>query len=163
MKKIAFVMALVWIGCLSCFAEPVKNVSSEEAFEMVRQPDTFLIDVRSVAEYVFVGHPEMAYNIPLMFWNETGANMESNSEFVQDLEGRFQKSARLIFICRSGGRSASAARMAQKAGFTEVFNIEKGFEGEKNSDGYRTVNGWKNSRLPYTYSLKSKLRYTRRK
>jgi len=163
MKKAAFVMALVWTGCLLCFAEPIKNISSEEAFEMLKQPDTYLIDVRSVAEYVFVGHPKMAYSLPLMFWNEAGANMESNSEFVWDLQNRFQKSDRLIFICRSGGRSAKAARMAQKSGFAETLNVEKGFEGDKDSDGHRTVNGWKNSGLPYTYALKRKLRYTKRK
>jgi len=163
MKKMVFVMALFWTGCILCFSEPVKNVSSKEAFEMVRQSETFLIDVRSVAEYVFIGHPEMAYNIPLMFWNEARADMESNPVFTQDLQDRFRKSARLIFICRSGGRSAKAARMAQKAGFGEVFNIEKGFEGDQNSDGYRTVNGWKNSGLPYTYALQSKLSYTKRK
>jgi hypothetical protein len=53
--------------------------------------------------------------------------------------------------------------MAQRAEFAEVFNIGKGFEGDKNSDGYRTVNGWKNSGLPYTYTLKRKLSYSKRK
>jgi hypothetical protein len=75
MKKVTFVMALVWLGCCVCFAGSVKSISSDEAFEMVSRPETFLIDVRSVAEYVFVGHPEMAYNIPLMFWNEAKAKI----------------------------------------------------------------------------------------
>lgn len=163
MKKAVLIVALLWTGCLLCSAGPVKSVSSVEAFEMVQQPDTYLIDVRSVAEYVFVGHPQMAYSIPLLFWNEDRAEMESNARFVLDLQDRFQASDRLIFICRSGGRSANAARMAQKSGFSEVFNVEKGFEGDKDNDGYRTVNGWKNSQLPYTYALKSELRYTKRK
>jgi rhodanese-related sulfurtransferase len=98
MRKTAFLLALFWVGCLWGFAESIKNVSSEEAFAMVKKPDTFLIDVRSVAEYVFVGHPAMAYNIPLMFWNETRAKMENNSAFPQDLQDRFQKNDRLIFI-----------------------------------------------------------------
>ncbi len=163
MKKAVFIMALIWTGCLLCFAGSIKNVSSEEAFEMVEQSGTHLIDVRSVAEYIFVGHPEMAHSIPLLFWNEARAKMESNSRFVQDLQDRFQKSDRLIFICRSGGRSTKAARMAQKSGFAEVFNVEKGFEGDKDSAGYRTVNGWKNSQLPYTYAQKRKLSYTKKK
>jgi rhodanese-related sulfurtransferase len=163
MQKTAFVIVLVWAGCLLGLAESVQNVSSEEAFEMVKQPNTYLIDVRSVAEYVFVGHPEMAYNTPLMFWNEEQASMERNPEFLEDLRQRFKKTDRLIFLCRSGGRSAQAARMAQASGFNDVYNVERGFEGEKNRDGYRTVNGWKNSGLPYTYAMKRGFSYTKRK
>ena len=111
-----------------------------------------LVDVRSIAEYVFIGHPEMAHNIPLSFWDEKIQDFVSNETFVQDLKSRFKTDDRLIFICRSGGRSLRAARMAQKAGFERIFNITLGFEGEKNTEGYRVVNGWKNS-LPYTYDL----------
>lgn len=159
MRKIGFVVVLFLTGCLLGSGESIQNVSPEKAFEMVKQPDTHLIDVRSVAEYIFVGHPNMAYNIPLMFWNEAKGNMESNREFIQDLQARFQKSDRLIFICRSGGRSARAAGMAREFGFAEVFNVETGFEGDKNAEGYRNVNGWKNSGLPYTYALDRELSY----
>jgi len=157
MKKAACVMALVWAGCLLCTAAPFKTISSKEAFGIVRQPDTFLIDVRSVTEYVFAGHPEMAYNIPLTFCNEAQAKMEGNLEFAQDLLRRFQKSDRLIFRCLSGGRSDKAARTARKAGFLEMFNGDKRFEGDINSRGYRTVDGWKSNGLPCTYALNREL------
>ena len=118
-----------------------------------------MIDVRSVAEYVFVGHPEMAYCIPLSFWDENSQKLNPNPNFLQDIQGRFKKNDCLIFICRSGGRSAQAALAAEKAGFSEVLNIDQGFEGEPDARGYRTVNGWKNSKLPYTYALDENLTY----
>ena len=84
-------------------------------------------DVRSIAEYVFVGHPRMAYNIPLRFWNEELQDFESNETFIEDVKSRFKKDNRLIFLCRSGGRSLRAAKMARNAGFTSVFNVSLGF------------------------------------
>jgi rhodanese-related sulfurtransferase len=65
----------------------------------------------------------------------------------------------LLVMCRSGGRSAIAANMLAKAGFTNVYNITDGMEGDavKNPDslfvGQRLVNGWKNSGSPWTYDL----------
>jgi hypothetical protein len=52
--------------------------------------------------------------------------------------------------------------MAQMSGFADVFNIEKGFEGDKSPEGYRTVNGWKNSGLPYTYRVDREFRYIKK-
>ncbi|NOR12537.1 MAG: sulfurtransferase, partial [Candidatus Aminicenantes bacterium] len=124
----------------------------------LKEPDTYLVDVWSIAEYVFVGHPGMAHNIPLEFWDEERQGLVSNEMFLEDVKSRFKTDDRLIFICRSGGRSLRAARMAQNAGFTKAFNINLGFEGEKNAKGYRVVNGWKNS-LYYTYDLDDKLIY----
>ena len=158
MKKIT----LLWMGIvtLTCcgFSQEIKDVSSEEAFELLKEPDTYLVDVRSIAEYVFVGHPAMAHNIPLTFWDEERQDLVPNEMFLEDVKSRFKTDDRLIFICRSGGRSLRAARMAQNAGFIKVFNITLGFEGEKNAKGYRVVNGWKNS-LYYTYDLDDKLIY----
>lgn len=158
MKK----LVCLWLGvfalvcCVS--SQGIKDVSSKEAFDLLREPKTYLIDVRSIAEYVFVGHAEMAHNIPLSFWDEERQDFVSNETFIEDMKSRFKADDRLIFICRSGGRSLRAARMARNEGFTQVFNVALGFEGEKNAEGYRVVNGWKNS-LPYTYELDDKLIY----
>ena len=60
-------------------------------------------------------------------------------------------------MCRSGKRSAKAADMLADAGYTKVYSVVDGYEGDKAKDGpdkgKRTVNGWKNSGLPWTYSL----------
>jgi rhodanese-related sulfurtransferase len=118
-----------------------------------------LIDVRSIAEYVFIGHPEMAYNIPLMFWSEKQQKLILNENFLTNIESRFKRDDILIFICRSGGRSLKTATMAKQSGFINVFSVKEGFEGQKDKKGYRSINGWKNSELPYTYQVKKELRY----
>jgi len=100
-----------------------------------------------------------AFNIPLTFWDEKAQSFEPNGNFVQDIQERFQKSDSLIFICRSGGRSRRAAEEAFQAGFSKVYNVTEGFEGEKDENGHRTVGGWKNRGLPYTYDVNPKLAY----
>lgn len=158
-------MVFLWVGLftlVSCASsQEIADISSKEAFDLLRDPNTRLVDVRSIAEYVFVGHPKMAHNIPLSFWEEESQDFVSNKRFLDDLKARFKTEDRLIFICRSGGRSLRAAKMARNAGFVNVLNIKRGFEGEKNAEGYRVVNGWKNS-LPYTYDLNDKLIYSGR-
>jgi rhodanese-related sulfurtransferase len=160
MKK----MGCLWMGVLvlvCCVSsQGIKDISSKEAFDLLSEPNTYLIDVRSIAEYVFVGHPAVAHNIPLMFWDEELQDFEPNETFIEDVKSRFKTDDRLIFLCRSGGRSLRAARIIKNTGFSQVFNIKEGFEGDKNAEGYRIVNGWKNT-LPYTYELDDKLIYRR--
>jgi len=141
--------------------QEVGVVSPQAAYEMVKQPSTFLVDVRSVAEYYFVGHPKMAINIPLLFWSELEAKFTVNEKFLENLQGRFKKDDVLVFMCRSGQRSLKAAEMAKAAGFEKVSHISEGFEGEMDEQGYRTVGGWKN-RLPYTYEVDPALAYQKR-
>ncbi len=135
------------------------DISPESAFQMVRQPDTYIVDVRTIAEYVFVGHPEMAYNIPLTFWDERNIQNVANETFIEDIKARFKPSDTLLLFCRSGNRSAHALRMLRREGFQKLFNVREGFEGRKDSKGLRNLNGWKNSGLPYTYQLDPDLLY----
>ena len=108
---------------------------------MLEQPATYPVDVRTIAEYVFVGHPEMASNTPLLFWSEMEQKFTPNENFMQDINSQFEENDVLIFICRSGERGLGAAKLAYKAGFLYVFSIKEGFEGEKDKKGYRTVDG----------------------
>lgn len=153
-----FCICIVFSGVT--FADNDREITPEEAFRMIQKPSTYLIDVRSIAEYVFVGHPEMAYSIPLLFWSEQDQRMAPNSNFIEDIRKRFKETDVLVFICRSGKRSLKAAQMAQKADFTDFYNVGEGFEGEKDEQGYRNRGGWKNE-LPYTYELNAKLMYHR--
>jgi rhodanese-related sulfurtransferase len=140
-------------------APDIGALPPEEALAMVKNPGTHIIDVRSIAEYVLIGHPVDALNIPLTFWNEKAQSFETNGDFVQDIQERFGKSDTLIFICRSGGRSQKAAEAAFQAGFAKVYSVTEGFEGEKDENGHRTVGGWKNRGLPYTYDVNPNLAY----
>ncbi len=159
MKQLARILGFISIFGNLVFPQEIESISAREAYKMLEQPSVYLIDVRSVAEYVFVGHPEKAHNIPLMFWSEKTQKLIPNEEFLEDIESRFKPENTLIFMCRSGGRSARAYRMLQAKGFNNLYNIQHGFEGELSAEGYRTVNGWRNSGLPYTYKVKEELAY----
>ena len=73
------------------------------------------------------------------------------------------KADRVILICRSGDRSARAADLLANAGYTQVYSITDGFEGDAAKDGpqagQRIVNGWKNAGLPWTYKLEKQKMY----
>ena len=148
-------------------------VDAREAFAMHKAAPSavHIVDVRTPEEYDFVGHAAMAVNVPVMLW--TGAwspekkhfSLAPNQDFVAELKKRFQPGDVLVFMCRSGQRSALAANKAAEAGFTQVSNMVDGFEGDKDKDGAspnhgkRTVNGWRNSGLPWTYDLDETLVY----
>ena len=118
-----------------------------------------LIDVRSQAEYTFVGHPPMAHNIPWMLWNAEKYSFEPNPRFGEDIVAKFDKDLPILFLCRSGGRSTSAGKKALSLGFKVVYNVVQGFEGSKDNAGHRTVNGWKNAGVPYTFDVEERLKY----
>lgn len=158
MKKLAILSVGPLILSCVLFSESA-DITPQEAFKMLQNPSTYLVDVRTIAEYVFVGHPERGCNIPLMFWNENKQKMERNDDFIEDMKARFNPEDTLIVMCRSGGRSLRAVKILKASGFKNVFNLKHGFEGEKDPEGYRTKNGWKNSDLPYTYKLNEDLIY----
>lgn len=149
------------------------DVTPSQALQMVQaDAHTFIIDVRTRPEYVLVGHPTMAHHVPIKFWTgkhtSKGYGMAMNDSFVQDLKSRFNpQTDTLIFMCRSGARSCAATDTAAKAGWPKdkIYNMLGGFEGDKikNNEsiynGKRTMGGWKNEGLPWTYKVENKLAY----
>lgn len=112
-------------------------------------PGAKLVDVRTKAELDFVGRIPKAVEIE---W-ATYPGMQSNPHFLASLEQQVDKEALVMFICRSGARSHNAAIVAEKAGYSEVYNILEGFEGDKDVKGHRnSVNGWRASVLPWLQS-----------
>ena len=126
-----------------------------------------ILDVRTVGEYIYVGHAPMAVNIPLVFlddkFDSEGNKYKSkqNKKFVKKVKSVFAKTDTIFIMCRSGGRSARAANLLAKNGFNYAYTIIDGFEGDKVKDensylkGKRMVNGWKNSSAPWTYELEA--------
>ena len=56
-------------------------------------------------------------------------------------------------LCRSGARSATAGEMLVNNGYTNVYNVLEGFEGDKDENGHRsTINGWRFHGLPWEQS-----------
>jgi rhodanese-related sulfurtransferase len=132
----------------------VQNVSATEAWEALRNdPDAQLVDVRTDAEWTFVGLPDLseAGKEPLLIPWQAYPGMEINAAFAESLRGvGLQAHQRLYFLCRSGARSMAAARLAERAGFPRSFNVADGFEGPPDEAGHRgTVAGWKAEGLPW--------------
>ncbi len=142
-------------------------VTSREAYDKWKAaPDKVtVLDVRTPEEYVFIGHAEMAWNIPLAAqsyqWDAEKKQLPMRP--LPDFVARVRKVAKpgdtILVMCRSGGRSARAVNLLANAGFTNVYNITDGMEGDEVKDpdsvfnGQRLVNGWKNSGLPWTYKI----------
>ena len=130
--------------CLSVghvFAQEPKKILSIEAYDMLNTvPDTYLIDVRTRAEYQFVGHPIGAHLFPYMFLTEEFGKKDEqygyrfnfqNKNFVQEIAKVFKKIDNLLIICRDGTRSIIAAKDLASSGFTNIYNVGDGFEGSR--------------------------------
>jgi rhodanese-related sulfurtransferase len=123
----------------SSLAQEPKKILSIEAYDMLNTvPDTFIIDVRTRAEYQFVGHPVGAYLFPYMLMTDNFVKENDqwgyqfdvkNTAFVTEISKVFQQSNNLLIICRDGMRSAPAAKELANAGFKNVFDVGDGFEG----------------------------------
>jgi rhodanese-related sulfurtransferase len=142
-------------------------VTAAQAYEKWKSaPDKVkIIDVRTPEEFAFVGHPEMAWNIPLAFVTYQGKDgkieygSKMNPDFVAGVKKIAGPTDTLLLMCRSGGRSAMAVNQLAAAGFKNAYNITDGMEGDMVEDpesvfhGKRMKNGWKNSGLPWVYSI----------
>ncbi len=145
---------------LGLYLSPADAASALEA-----DPSILFLDVRDPIEINFVGHPTpMDAIVPFLivkheFDDKKGAyKAVPNPAFVSNVndvmarEG-FEKNHPVFLMCRSGDRSAKAADALAKAGYTSVWSLVEGFEGDKDKSGVRTVNGWRNAGLAWTYKL----------
>ena len=124
-------------------------VSPSDAYAVIKAvPNARLIDVRTRAEWDYVGHvPESS----LLEWNAY-PDGRRNPEFLPELRVKAPNpEAPVFFLCRSGQRSDSAARVAAAAGYSKAFNVLEGFEGDKDAQGQRgKLGGWRKAGLPWT-------------
>lgn len=121
-----------------------------EALTLLQEnPDARLVDVRSQAEWSWVGRIPGAIEIE---W-QSFPGMQANPNFLEQLSRKVPKESPVMFICRSGVRSNQAAIAASESGYSNCFNILEGFEGEKDSSGHRGIQGgWKVAGLPWVQS-----------
>lgn len=130
------------------------DISAAEAWDRLSaDARAQLVDVRTVAEWNFVGVPDLS---PLgrqalcVEWQSfpTGAR---NPDFVaQASQALNDKDAPVMLLCRSGARSRAAAIALTQAGFRQAFNVAGGFEGDADAQGHRgATNGWKAAHLPW--------------
>lgn len=126
------------------------DVLPAEAHErLAKNPNAYLIDVRTDAEWAFVGVPDVDRLLRLSW--QAFPSMERNANFVAQVErSGVPKDAEVFLICRSGARSAAAASALAAAGFVKCYNVAQGFEGDRDGAGHRgTVGGWKHAGLPW--------------
>lgn len=132
----------------------VEDIAPRSAWEALRaDPQAVLVDVRTDAEWNFVGIPELSEagkQAVLIPW-QVYPSMQVNGAFTEHLRkaGATEENT-LYFLCRSGARSMAAAHAAQAAGFGKVFNVSDGFEGPPDAEGHRGgIAGWKAEGLPW--------------
>ena len=129
------------------------DVTPAEAWEALSDdPAAVLVDVRTTAEWSYVGLPDLrplGKDVVLVEWQTypTGA---LNEDFVAELSAAgIDEQAPVYFLCRSGVRSVAAAEAATAAGWARSHNVIEGFEGPHDAEHHRAVSGWKVAGLPW--------------
>ena len=126
----------------------VVRIRTKEAAALLEQdPTVRYLDVRSVMEFE-QGHPPRALNIPLLDYDEDVGGMQPNERFLDIVIAALPKDAPIIVSCQAGGRSARAAAMMEKAGFTRLSDMAGGFGGQRSPVGQLIEPGWAQCGLP---------------
>lgn len=148
----------------------------KQAHELVnaQKGKVLFLDVRTRAEAQFLGMaepidalvPYVEFQDFMTDWDEKRGfyRLEPFNDFVPEVERRLRqkgltKSDPIVLMCRSGERSSRAADLLADSGYTRVYTVVYGFEGELSDKGRRNVNGWKNAGLPWSYELDRKKMY----
>ena len=130
------------------------DISATEAWDRLRNdPKAQLLDVRTVAEWNFVGLPDLSAigrRVHCVEWQSFPSGAANPGFVVEASQALDDPRSQVMVICRSGARSRAAAIALTQAGFTQAFNIAGGFEGDADGEGHRGgVNGWKAADLPW--------------
>lgn len=137
----------------------VTEVLPHEAWDALKQPNTVLVDVRTKAEWSFVGIPDLSdlnqdlIKVEWLAFPEMSVNPEFTGELFSRFGDRFPD--KIFFICRSGVRSLDAAEyvtdvLREIGRNTLCINVAEGFEGDLDDGKHRgTLNGWKNHKLAW--------------
>ncbi|MGB0129879.1 MAG: rhodanese-like domain-containing protein [Rhodocyclaceae bacterium] len=125
----------------------MEHLTPNEAHELLKSnPLALFVDCRSEMEFLFVGHPVGAMMIP---WND-GPNWDVNPDFVAHVKKAASVDRPVVIICRSGNRSQEAGHALEQSGFTQVYNVLHGFEGELDDNHQRgKTSGWRFEGLPW--------------
>jgi rhodanese-related sulfurtransferase len=133
-------------------------------------PKVLFVDVRTIEEVLFVGSPDGLdgqASFGVMHYDKWDKEKKTfvrnpNPDFLSQfevfaLEKGVEKTDPIVLICRSGDRSALSADLLGRYGYTNVWSVVDGFEGDMAKDGpnkgKRAVNGWKNIGLPWSYNV----------
>ena len=174
--RIIIVSLLMMLGLISyASAKDALSVTPTEVWNLVQQDadQLLFVDIRDPVEIMFIGSTDAVdINIPFKLVDRTQFNedkaiftMYSNPNFVNDIEQALtakglDKNALIVTMCRSGSeRGKPSAEYLLTQGFTNVKYVDHGFQGnvvkEGVMKGFRTINGWQNSKLPWSSIINS--------
>jgi rhodanese-related sulfurtransferase len=135
----------------------VDDVPAKETWARLQSDKAaVLIDVRTKAEWTFVGLPDLSglgRQVVTLEWQSLDGRVDP--AFSDRLSGMLEQAGRgkdteLFFICRSGARSRAAAEAMASAGYGRCHNVAEGFEGPPDPNRHRgKVAGWKAAGLPW--------------
>ena len=148
-------------------------LTATDAYAMVSESpaSVLFVDVRTRGELQFIGMPKLVdAHVPFMVeaaplqWDDTASSFKlvPNADFVAGVERHLARKglthdAVVVVICQGGLRAARAVDALTKAGYTMVYTVVDGFEGDPVAEGpmqgARIVNGWRNAGLPWTQKL----------
>jgi rhodanese-related sulfurtransferase len=132
------------------------DVSPTNAWRMLSEiVEATLIDVRTTAEWAYIGGPDLRAigKAPLMIEWQTFPSMQIDPDFVAKSVQHIGavRDVPVLMLCRSGARSAAAAKAMTAAGYQCCFNVASGFEGILDAAGHRGgTSGWKADGLPWS-------------
>ncbi len=140
----------------SSVIEYAGDLTAQEAWELLTRTEAAqLVDVRTTAEWSFVGLPDLSTlgrPVHCIAW-QNFPTMAPNPDFLDDVAAAIgpDQDVPVLFLCRSGARSRAAAIALTQAGYKKAFNIAGGFEGDIDPSRHRgKINGWKAQDLPWT-------------
>jgi len=122
MKKIIFIIS-IFLVIVSCENKKVSiNTITQEEFAKLSSLDIQLLDVRTPDEYkrgVIEGATAINY---------------FDSDFVSQVQPKFDKNKPIYLYCASGGRSSKASSLLVLDGFVEVYNLKGGYNAWKENN-----------------------------
>jgi rhodanese-related sulfurtransferase len=132
------------------------DLSPTETYHLLtEEPEAVLVDVRTAAEWAYVGLPDLAAlgrEVIRIEWVRFPDGAPNPTFLSQLIDAGITPDRPVAFLCRSGVRSGAAATAATTAGYARAYNVSEGFEGHVDGAGHRGVGGWKASGLPWRQS-----------
>ena len=120
-------------------------LTPSEAWALFSRGDLVLVDTRTHAERDLIGYVPGSVHIEWYDYPEK----KMNAHFLDQLREKVEPDRAVAFLCRSGVRSKHAATLAAQNGYALAYDVLKGYEGDKNAQGQRVVNGWRVDGLPW--------------
>ena len=128
----------------------VKRIDTEEARVLLDSEEGYTyLDVRTEEEFA-AGHVPAAVNISVVEKNPMGPGLVPNPDFSSQVEQQFDKDRKIITLCLRGVRSMQAATMMMALGYTEVVDMQGGYDAEMDARGNVVVEGWARRNFPTT-------------